>query len=212
MLRIALVAAALVFAAACSEPKPQMDKVLPPEVAIQTIPASCTVTVNGVERGITPMVVKAEGAEEGRKLVFRKEGYLPAELSLSNEEIKKHTGESIVFYMRPGNWDPKSKNIDPNNAVQLTKAGQDLSKAGRCSEALPYLERALEIDGRLAPPHKALGTCFAKMKQNAKALDHYKAYLLAAPDAPDAPKIRAIVNQASGDIDMGGGTSSKDDE
>ncbi|MGC4115868.1 MAG: tetratricopeptide repeat protein [Myxococcales bacterium] len=113
--------------------------------------------------------------------------------------------------MRPGTWDPKSKNIDPNNPIPLTKAGQDLSKANRCPEALPYLLRALEIDGRLAPPHKALGTCYAKMKQSAKALEHYKSYLLAAPDAPDAPKIRAIVDKASGDIDMGGGPP-KDEE
>ncbi|HEY3446750.1 MAG TPA: PEGA domain-containing protein [Myxococcales bacterium] len=205
MLRTALAAAALALLAACSEPKPQMDKVLPPEVAIQTIPASCTVTIDGADRGITPLVLKAEGPEGTRKLVFRKDGFLPAELSLSTEEIKAHTGEAILFYMRPGNWDPKAKNIDPNNAIQLTKAGQDLSKAGRCQEALPYLNRALEIDGRLAPPHKALGTCYAKMKNNAKALEHYKWYLLAAPDAPDAPKLRAIVDRASGDIDMGDG-------
>ena len=204
MSRCALALAAALAMVACSEAKPSMDKVLPPEVAIQTIPSSCTVTIDGVERGITPMVVKAEGSATTRKLVFSKDGYLPSELELSNEEIKQHTSESIVFFLRPGMWDPaKIQGIDPNNAIQLTRAGQDLAKAGRCPEATPYLNRALEVDGRLAPPHKALGICYAKAQSSAKALEHYKAYLLAAPDAPDAPKVRAIVQQASGDIDMG---------
>lgn len=206
MNRTALVVLAAALAlAGCTETKPPMDKVLPPEVAIQTIPNSCTVTIEGADRGLTPLVVKAEGPET-RKLTFSKEGYLPSELELSNEDIKKHTGDSILFFMRPGMWDPaKVKSIDPNNAIQLTRAGQDLAKAGRCAEAVPYLNRALEVDGRLAPPHKTLGTCYAKAKNAAKALEHYKAYLLAAPEAPDAARVRQIVNQASGDIDMGGG-------
>lgn len=202
-MRIALVALSALVLAACSETKPSLAAVLPPEVAITTVPASCNVAVDGADRGISPLVYKAPGPPtEAHKLTFAKDGYLPAEITLTGEEVKKHTGEQMLLFLRPGMWDPKTKPIDVNNAVHLTRAGQDLSKAGRHAEAIPYLERALEVDQRVAPAHKALGTCYAKVGNSSKALEHYKSYLQYAPDAPDAPKVRSIVEKASGDIDF----------
>jgi len=202
--RLTLAVAAAVALAACSGPKPTMDQLLPPEVALRTVPDTCKVTVDGVDRGVTPLALKAEPGSERRKVVLSKEGYLPSELQLTNDDIRQHSSESIVHFMRPAMWDPaRAPSIDPNDPVQLTRAGKDLAKAGRCPEAMPYLARALEIDARIAAAHKALGSCYAKQKDSAKALEHYKAYLLAAPDAPDADQVRAIVSRASGDIDMG---------
>jgi len=190
--------------AACSEPRPTLDQVAPPEIAIKTVPKGAAATVDGIDSGITPMAFHAASRDAVHKLGFTHEGYLASEITVIGEDVFAHSGQQVLVFLRPNVWDTKSKPIAPENTGQLTRAGQDLSKAGRCPEALPYLAQAIEIDPHLAPAHKALGICYGKLKQNAKALEEYKAYILyAPPEAPDLEKVRAIVNQAQGDIDVG---------
>jgi hypothetical protein len=42
--------------------------------------------------------------------------------------------------------------------------------------------------------HRALGIAYAKLRENALATKHYRRYLELAPDAPDAPKVKALLD------------------
>jgi tetratricopeptide (TPR) repeat protein len=198
-----VVAPIVLLLASCSTTRPTLDQVAPPQVAIETVPKSCAVAVDGSDRGTSPLLFNADSKEAVHRLTFTHEGYLASEISLSGDEIAKHSGQQVLVFLRPGTWPEKSKLIESDNPAMLTKAGLDLSKAGRPTEALPYLKRAIEVNAKFAPAHKELGTVYGKLKRNKEALEHYKIYLTCAPpDAPDLAKVRAVVDSAQGDFDM----------
>jgi tetratricopeptide (TPR) repeat protein len=204
-MRSTILLAVLALLPACAEPKPTLDQMAPPEIVLQTLPVGATVTVDDVEAGTTPLRFRAASRAAVQKVSFAREGYLSSEITVTGEEVAKNSGKQVLVALRPNMWDPaKAKSINVENAGQLARAGHDLSKAGLCPEALAYLLLAIEVDSRLAPAHKTLGTCYAKLNKNAQALEEYKAYLQYAPDAPDAAKVRAIVDKAQGDIEIPG--------
>jgi tetratricopeptide (TPR) repeat protein len=201
-MRSIVLLSALALLASCAGPKPTLDEVAPPEIVLQTIPVGATVNVDGVDTGTTPLRFRATARTAEHKISLAREGYLATDITVTGEQVVKNNGKQVLVALRPNMWDPaKAKGINIDNASQLTRAGLDLSKAGRCAEAVAFLMQALDVDSRHPPAHKALGTCYAKLKKNTQALEEYKAYLLYAPDAPDAAKVRAIVDKAQGDIE-----------
>lgn len=199
---VPLAALGVLAASACAQNKVSLDQVAQPEVVLQSVPRGCTVTVDNVDRGTTPLVFRAGSREATHSLLFTHEGYLAAPMTITGEEVRAHSGQEIVVMLPPATWDANAP-FQSQNAGHLTRAGKDLAKANRCQEALPYFERAIELDPRFASAHKALGACCARLKRPTQALEHYKAYLrYAPPDAPDLASVRALVSQAQGDIEF----------
>ncbi len=59
--------------------------------------------------------------------------------------------------------------------------------------ALHDLRIALQYDPDSAPIHRSMAVVLATLEQYKAALEHYKAYLRAMPDAPDAREVTALI-------------------
>lgn len=186
----------------CAAEKVALNQAAPPEIVIESIPRGARVRGDEVELGVTPLVFRAASATSQHRLSLARVGFRDQEIALSGEEVRAHSGQRLYVPMRPAEWDAKSPPIDPEDAVQLARAGADLSRANRCAEALQFLRRAIQIDPRVAAAHKGMGVCYGKLGKGAEALAAYKQYLLFAPDAPDAGKVQEIVSRAQGDIEV----------
>jgi tetratricopeptide (TPR) repeat protein len=65
----------------------------------------------------------------------------------------------------------------------------------RYEEAIPELERALQLDPSLAEAHFILGTCFARLGDLKKAASHYEEFVRLAPNDPSAAEVRMVLRQ-----------------
>jgi hypothetical protein len=63
-------------------------------------------------------------------------------------------------------------------------------RAGDCAGALDAFDAALRGDAEDATLYRDRGLCHEKLGHPYPAMDDYRAYLTAAPDAPDAPGVR----------------------
>ncbi len=63
---------------------------------------------------------------------------------------------------------------------------------GRCKEALEVAKRCVAAEAR-ADCYRTMGVCYAKQKEDKRALQSYRKYLELAPNAPDAAQIRAMI-------------------
>jgi tetratricopeptide (TPR) repeat protein len=190
---------AVLFLLSCATDKTPAREWAAPEVVLDALPQGARVTENGFERGRTPLVLRPGGGR--RTFTLSSEGFLSQEFSIGDEQIAEQNGAQILLPLRPGTWDPNGKLIDAGDGAALVRAGLELGRTGRCPEALQYLKRALQVDGTLAVAHKGMGNCYAKMKKRREAVEAYKRYLLAAPEAPDAAKVQEVISRAEGDID-----------
>ena len=68
--------------------------------------------------------------------------------------------------------------------------GMGLLRQQQPKEAAHYFELALKEDPTLMKLHKALGSCYAQIGENAKSAEHYRKYIEAFPTASDTPAIR----------------------
>lgn len=188
--------------AACAAEKVALSEVATPEVIVETLPSGAAVTGAASEPGTTPYALHAARAEQRYEITVASKGFLPQTIAVQGEEIRAHPGARLLLPLRPDFWNPSAPFIDPQDAASLNRAGQDLSKANRCPEALLFLQRATEINPRFATALKAMGRCHARLKSWQKALAAYQQYLLVAPDAPDGDEVRALISKAAGDIDL----------
>jgi hypothetical protein len=189
-----------VLAGACATEKVSLAKVAPPAVVIETVPTGARVAENGADRGITPLVFSASGPEVSHELTLSLPGYHPGSMRISGRDVVEHNGERMLLVLRPDIWAASEPPIDPADEARLELAAKTLSRTDRCPEAVQFFKRMLQLDPRAGVAHKGMGICFAKMNRRSEALDAYKKYLLHAPDAPDAEKVRQIVSRAEGDI------------
>lgn len=65
----------------------------------------------------------------------------------------------------------------------------------RFFEAEEAFRKALKIDPKYPPALRGLGSTYAVLNQNEKAVKQYKRYLKVSPDAPDAADVRRIIDQ-----------------
>ncbi len=193
---------ALALCAGCAAEKVALSEVASPEVILETIPSGASLSGETLRPGLTPYAIHARSAEERYALTVSRPGFRAQEVRLRGADIQAHPGARLLVPLRPDLWDANAKAIDPDDAVALAKAGVDLSRAKRCPEALQFLRRAAQVNPRLAVSHRAMGACLARLKKSDEALAAYQQYLLVAPDAPDAERVRAIVSKAAGDIDI----------
>jgi hypothetical protein len=80
-------------------------------------------------------------------------------------------------------------------AKALLKAGTKLLLAGRTQKAKDALTECVELDPQAAECHRNLGTLYRRVRATHKAREHFGRYLELAPDAPDADRIRKMLEQ-----------------
>ena len=73
---------------------------------------------------------------------------------------------------------------------QAQRARDAVQQAQLAGLALADYERAAALDPTLPEPHRELGFLYYQQKQNARAADAFRAYLVLKPDAPDATRIK----------------------
>jgi Tfp pilus assembly protein PilF len=71
--------------------------------------------------------------------------------------------------------------------------GIALLKEGKHEEAAAELAKALEIDPKDAYAHYYFGMVNSKLGKKDLMVKHYQSFLKLAPDAPEAPRVRALL-------------------
>ena len=86
---------------------------------------------------------------------------------------------------------------DPNDAKSHYNLGRVLWAQGGAKNAERVLEaygNAIQLDPTLAAPWRDAGLVFYELRDVNRAAQAFERYLQLAPDAPEAPKIRAVLN------------------
>jgi beta-barrel assembly-enhancing protease len=86
---------------------------------------------------------------------------------------------------------------DPNDAKSHYNLGRVLWAQGGAQNAERVLEaygNAIQLDPTLAAPWRDAGLVFYELRDVNRAAQAFERYLQLAPDAPEAPKIRAFLN------------------
>jgi cytochrome c-type biogenesis protein CcmH/NrfG len=95
--------------------------------------------------------------------------------------------ESIPYYQQAYTLDPKNVSIS-------TDLGTALYYAGRADEALAQFDKSLAIDAKHAQTLFNVGIVKRDAKSDPKgAIDAWERLLAAAPDYPDAAKVKTMV-------------------
>jgi len=83
------------------------------------------------------------------------------------------------------------------NAEETAEAyrtrGIALLKEGKNEEAAAQLSKAIEIDPKDAYAHYYYGMVNSKLGKKDLMVKHYQNFLKLAPDAPEAPRVRALL-------------------
>ncbi len=79
--------------------------------------------------------------------------------------------------------------------------GRKLAQSGRCAEAIPYFDRAIQANPRYAKAYSDRGRCFAKAGQLARGLQDLDRAVASAPDAMSPYFNRAGLRADAGDGD-----------
>jgi tetratricopeptide (TPR) repeat protein len=77
--------------------------------------------------------------------------------------------------------------------TQLVKQGDSALRSGRVDDALKSFNQAIAENPKFAPAHRGLGSVFVMQGRDSDAKAAYKRYLALAPNAPDAPRIQALL-------------------
>lgn len=90
----------------------------------------------------------------------------------------------------------KALAMDPQDAVAAINMGHLSMRKGELQQAAQYYERTLAIDPQQATAHLNLGLLYAEpLNQPSKAAEHLRLFLQLAPQAPEAPEVRALLEK-----------------
>lgn len=85
----------------------------------------------------------------------------------------------------------------PGNAVASAALGEALVAQGKLDEAIQHLTAVIQADPRLPYAYYWRGQAYHRKKQIARMVDDYQAFLRLAPDAPEAPALKALLGSLS---------------
>ncbi|MEK6680463.1 MAG: tetratricopeptide repeat protein, partial [Nitrospirota bacterium] len=93
----------------------------------------------------------------------------------------------------------KALEINPKDAGSLYNLGLVYVKKGMYREASEATEGAISLDPKLTDAHRNLGLIYyLYLKDNKKAIYHFKKLLQIAPNQPDAESIKKIMKELEG--------------
>jgi regulator of sirC expression with transglutaminase-like and TPR domain len=77
---------------------------------------------------------------------------------------------------------------------QNQQYGRAQRGAQNAERVLEEYAAAVQLDPNLAAPRRDIGPVFYELRDVSRAAQAFERYLQLAPDAPEAPKIRAFLN------------------
>ena len=141
----------------------------------------------------------------------RRERYEPArETLLKAVEVNPKGHVSLyalgVAQFRLKQYSPASESLrkmillasnSPNAPFANYYLGLSLVRAGKAADAEAPLKKAYEAGGKRVPAdvHMALAQIYSNSNRYKEAADELEVYLKEAPDARDAERIKALINQ-----------------
>ena len=189
--------------AGCATPKLAASDAMGPEISIHTIPEGGDVLLAGQSLGKAPIGLPVHRTDKGLDLTAKREAYFATQASLDGPALFASGGGEVWIALKPESMGEASGPLAPDSAVDLDRAGVSTGKAGHCDDALQFFTRALWLDPTLARVHKDRAHCLLKLHRKDDAIGALGQYVIAAPDAPDVPKVTAEVAKlrANQDID-----------
>jgi peptidoglycan/xylan/chitin deacetylase (PgdA/CDA1 family)/uncharacterized caspase-like protein len=83
--------------------------------------------------------------------------------------------------------------LKPNDPILLNNLGFLYYAAGKYAEALPYLDKTLQIDPKRKEAHGNIAEAYMKLGRKAEAKQHFEEYLKLYPTSPKADEFRKIL-------------------
>jgi predicted Zn-dependent protease len=148
-----------------------------------------TKEINADYRAQVPRATLRTGEEEHEKAVAK----LKDQTAMANFQKQEYA------QAQRGLADSVERN--PNDAKAHYNLGRVLWAQGGAKEAERVLEaygNAIQLDPTLAEPWRDAGLVFYELRDVNRAAKAFERYLQLAPDAPEAPKVRAFLNAMRG--------------
>jgi len=123
---------------------------------------------------------------------------LLAKVQRAAEEEERKPARAIPARGAPKAEEVKPASAEPTPQEQARKMfseGLALFEKKQYREARTLLSRCLETDPAAARCHLMLGSTYAKLGEVDTGATHYRTFLKLAPNAPEAPKVRALLDQ-----------------
>lgn len=114
-----------------------------------------------------------------------------AEVSLDREVVIDTLQRAGLYF--PDVYEPTAEG--PEEATRLLDRANSLLMRGRPEEATVWLTRAISLDPGNAPAFAALARAYRECNDDQAAVGASLVYLLLAPDAPDAPRVRRAIGR-----------------
>src|SRR5262245_44400493 len=159
----------------------------------------CTPAVRA--RGAVPQAEVDRGIELYKSRSFQEAAQVleaAAQASPGNARALTYLGLSRLELQQPGPAEEafrKALEADANYAQAHYGLGLALGHLGQRDKAIASLEKAVELDASNAYAHYHLGLALQQSGALDRAVLHLTRFLDLAPDAPEAPRVRALLSQ-----------------
>lgn len=100
----------------------------------------------------------------------------------------------VALWIGSGTGSTAAPIVDGAHGRSLLEKGDRLAEAGHLREAIRTLQAALAEDPALAEAHRKLAESWARLGDESRATEHYRRFLLLAPEAPEAEAIRRLLS------------------
>lgn len=180
--------AAIAQAPATPPPAGPLPPAAPPApVAAAPVPAAVPVAAAAVPEK-APEVTRAEPTKTAPPVAKAKK--TTAKRTTQREATPVPTKAEVKPAAAAEKAPPEKKG---GGAKALVAQGDAALRAGQVDEALAAYREAIAKDSKYAPAHRGLGSAFVMQGKDTQAADAYQKYLSLSPNAPDAARIKGLL-------------------
>ncbi|MHB8417875.1 MAG: tetratricopeptide repeat protein [Myxococcales bacterium] len=187
---------------ACAGPRKISTADLSSDLQLQSIPDGAAISEDGRAIGKTPMSLTLT-AGRAYSLKLSAPGYAPRTVGGTRESLLRLGGGQLGVVLLPQGFSLQSP-PSFDHPEGLAAIAVELEHRKAWGQAIEFWLRVAQLDPRNPRAHRGLGSAWAKLGQDEKAIREYEQYLFLAPDAPDAERVRHAVDSYRGGIDLPG--------
>ena len=115
--------------------------------------------------------------------------------TVSPEATATPQEEEIQQAKEPEAAQPRKPVEKASPGQELFQEGNRLFAAGKYRDAAAVYKQIIAMEPRNAGAYRALGSCYASLRQTEQAVRAYEQYVKIMPNAPDAAQVRQIIEQ-----------------
>lgn len=93
---------------------------------------------------------------------------------------------------------PLAQGTPEQQALYYRYRGSVYAKQQKWNDAVTNLEKAIQLDPKQPYNHYYIGVAYSNLKRPDKMVEHLQMFLKLAPNAPEAPKCRALLRAVQG--------------